>query len=75
MSAQTGKIERLFCKRQTGQITSPEWTEKAEQQSSFYSEAEQWRYGPGGGGGGRVGVPVLGGRAGGTSGLLDWLSS
>lgn len=30
------------------------------------------QYWPGGGGGGRVGVPVLGGRAGGTS---DWVSS
>lgn len=30
---------------------------------------------PGGGGGGLVGVPVFGGRAGGKSGAAGWLSS
>lgn len=32
-------------------------------------------YWPGGGGGGRVGVPVLGGKAGGTSAPAGWFSS
>lgn len=50
------------------------WTEK--EQSLFHSPKTGnthdtiktlLEYGPGGGGGGRVGVPVLGGKAGGTS--------
>ena len=39
------------------------------------SSSKMNKYGPGGGGGGLVGVPVFGGRAGGTSELGDWPSS
>lgn len=54
-----------------------EWKDRASTNKVdfFYRKIEQFKYWPGGGGGGLVGVPVFGGRAGGMSGLADWLSS